>query len=131
MPRLREHKPLTPAELRAIMDRYLLRHDIVDIATDHGRTTSAIEHILKGKLPSDYTEDGERTSLIDKIATVPSILSQDREFTSRDQMYLVRLRRYKLPPARIAILLNVPVDRISEIETNSRAKAPESDWDDE
>lgn len=82
-------KPVTGLELRQILDAYIRNLTPRQIAQDRKRTEKAIESLLI-KIASNYTEDGERTSLILKLAGVGCTLHPQRQNHSFNEMKLFR-----------------------------------------
>lgn len=101
-------------ELRMIVDQFLQGKPIPRIALERKRSRTAIAHILYSKIPNDFTDQGKRESYVDKIRWIPSVLDLNRTLTYQDRFYLDKMLRKRgdLTPARMAIVMNLPEDRV-------------------
>jgi len=118
---------VTDSELREILDRYLNGESEGKIAIRFGRTPRAIESLLV-KIRTDYTEDGKRTPMMERLNGVSSSLDRQRKKLNKQaEKYFEdchqssprasRLRlKTRLPLASYCVIFNLPSKTICKLE---------------
>ncbi len=116
---LRTNTPWSAEELRELLDIYLSSGKgsfARSLAQKFQRTEHSVEMILFHRFPKNYTEKGQRQSLVKKVKAIPSTLDPDRVLRWKDTYYVKRLGAEGLLSIKdIAMLTSLPIDKIEHI----------------
>lgn len=116
----RENLPVEGRELREILDAYFEGNSKRAIASHHQRSTRAIDSLLR-KIETDYTEDGARESLINKLAGVPPSIAKihpTRSFDSHQEKEFFRAcQRAGRSLGEMSIIFHLKPETVVDWET--------------
>ena len=115
----RTNTPWSPEELRELLDTYLSSGKesfARTLAQKFQRTEHSLEMILFHRFPKNYTEGGQRQSLVKKVSSVLSSLDFDRVLRWKDTYYVKRLNAEgMLSVMNISTLVHIPTVKVERI----------------